>query len=98
MSEQQQTGQSAIISLPSDGETIVRSFLAPIVVAVAVGMGTAYLTAQDALARFDERQQQQARAIKSVEADVDDLADMSSQVDRLRWQIDRLEEQLDEVE
>ena len=95
--ENRQTGQSAIIDLP-DVDSVMSSFVAPVLVAIAVGMGTAYLTAQDALARIDERQQHQAQAIESVKTDVDDLSDMTGQVDRLRWQIDRLEEKIDEVD
>ena len=95
--ENRQTGQSAIIDLP-DVDSVMSLFVAPVVVAVVVGAGASYLTAQNVLTRIDERQQHQAQAIESVKTDVDDLSDMTGEVDRLTWQIDRLEEKIDEVD
>lgn len=93
-----QTGQSAIIALPDDSRamTALKVFIAPIAVSLLVGAGSSYLTAQEALARFDERQQSQGEQITEVEDDVEELQsserELAEQINRLSFQIDRLEE------
>ena len=79
-----------------------RSILAPVIVAVVVGMATAYLTAQESLAVHEERLATHAVYLERHHDDISDLddseADLSRALVRIEAEVAATRAQLDRIE
>ena len=94
---QHETGSQSTLSI--DTEKWVQSIVTPVVVAIVVGMASAYLTASTALATHEERLRTHEAYIEQHHSRLDalevDERHLSDQVIRLEHAIDRLEAQIE---
>ena len=95
--DESQTGSQSTLNI--DTERWLKAIVTPSVVAIVVGMASAYLTASTALATHEERLRTHEAYIEQHHSRLDaletDERHLSDQVIRLEHAIDRLEAQME---